>query len=110
MIIKGIPINLEDFTNKLITPKSLEFKKGDKVIDKNSYTGTVFKVHNTGQVAVQQKPNVTCTYDNAGMLRKFTWLDKFDKFIESKLGAFLGWVWLIIILLALIIGLVECIQ
>ena len=44
---------------------------GDKVIDKNGYKGVITNIFvETGQVQVQQKPNVWCTYDNEGQLRK----------------------------------------
>lgn len=43
-------------------------KIGDKVIDKNGYIGIVSHIWETGQITVEQKPNVTCTYDHANML------------------------------------------
>lgn len=43
-------------------------KIGDKVIDKNGYTGVISHIWETGQIAVEQEPNVTCTYDHANML------------------------------------------
>ena len=44
-------------------------KIGDKVIDQNGYTGVVSHIWETGQIAVEQKPNVTCTYDHAEQLK-----------------------------------------
>ena len=44
-------------------------KEEDKVIDKNGYTGVVKHIWKTGQVAVAQKSNVTCTYDHATQLK-----------------------------------------
>jgi preprotein translocase subunit YajC len=41
---------------------------GDKVIDKNGYTGTITNIWDTGQIQVLQKPHVTCTYDNEKQL------------------------------------------
>lgn len=43
-------------------------KIGDKVIDRNGYKGTIKHIWETGQIQVQQKPNMICTYDNANML------------------------------------------
>lgn len=45
-----------------------EMKIGDKVIDKNGYTGVVEHIWETGQISVQQEANVICTYDHANML------------------------------------------
>ena len=40
-------------------------KIGDRVRDVNGYEGTITDIFkDTGQIQVQQKPNVWCTYDN----------------------------------------------
>lgn len=45
-------------------------KIGDKVVDKNGYIGIVTNTFpETGQIQVQQKPHVWCTYDHAEMLK-----------------------------------------
>jgi len=41
---------------------------GDKVFDDNGYTGTVKHIWETGQIQVEQKPNVSCTYDSEKQL------------------------------------------
>jgi preprotein translocase subunit YajC len=47
-----------------------QMKIGDKVVDRNGYTGIVTNIFpKTGQIQVQQKSNVWCTYDNKDMLR-----------------------------------------
>lgn len=44
---------------------------GDKVVDENGYRGKVTNIFpETGQVQVQQRPNVWCTYDSASQLCK----------------------------------------
>jgi preprotein translocase subunit YajC len=43
-------------------------KVGNKVIDQNGYTGIITNIWNTGQIQVQQKPNVWCTYDSERQL------------------------------------------
>lgn len=44
-------------------------KIGDKVIDKNGYTGIVTNIFDTGQIQVKQKENVWCTYDSKNQLQ-----------------------------------------
>lgn len=45
-------------------------KIGDKVIDKNGYKGIITNIFkDTGQIQVQQKSNVWCTYDHAEQLK-----------------------------------------
>lgn len=43
-------------------------KVGDKVIDRHGTKGVIEQICETKQIFVRQKPNVWCTYDNAGML------------------------------------------
>jgi len=44
-------------------------KIGNKVIDRNGYTGVITNIFDTGQIQVTQKHNIICTYDHEYMLK-----------------------------------------
>jgi len=44
-------------------------KVGDRVIDGSGHTGIVRKIWSNGQIQVQQKENVICTYDSKKQLK-----------------------------------------
>jgi preprotein translocase subunit YajC len=50
--------------------KKCELKRGDKVANRDGQVGVVLKIWETGQILVQHKPNVFCTYDHDWMIKK----------------------------------------
>lgn len=54
----------------LLKQRRCKMEKGDKVVDKCGKKGVVTNIFDTGQIQVQQKENVWCTYDNAKQLKR----------------------------------------